>query len=154
MDRDNMTYFCDCVERALFKLMPGTDRLALERYDGGRSAIEGRKFLAIVGIVGYLKGRMNIQFSEKLAYKLYEDMNGEPVDEEMNLCLYLAEFANMLTGNGVTDFNNAYKVISFRLTPPAVFVGDNLESTAAEVAVASLCYRTNYGDMRIEIGFA
>jgi len=151
MNQDNCILLCEHIENAFQKITSEMDRFEFSRCEE-QFSMEGRKFLAIIGIVGHYKGRMHIEMGEELAHKLYEHMNGEPVDEEMDLCFYLAEFTNILTGNGITDLNNAYQGINLRLTPPAVFVGDNLDVMAPEVPTASMNYQTNYGEMRIEIG--
>lgn len=152
MNQADLSYFCDLMDAAFARLTADKEDLRFSKADGPLE-IGGRKFSTVIGVVGYYKGRMQIEMDKNLACKLYETMNGEPVDEEMDLCYYLAEFTNILTGNGITDWNNAFKGISLRLTPPAVFVGDNLDLLTPEVSTASMGYQSDYGRMKIEIGF-
>jgi CheY-specific phosphatase CheX len=91
--------------------------------------------------------------AEDLVKKLYEAANGEPVGDEMDLCFYLAEFTNMITGSGITVLNNKYKGSNLRLTPPAIFADENLDIATPQVQSSFRSYKTNYGPIFIEIGF-
>ncbi len=111
-----------------------------------------KKISLIVGLVGQNKGRVLLELNEGLALKIFEEMNGAPPDDDLELYLYLAEFANMVSGNGITCINNTFKSIDLRLTPPAVFAGKQLEITSPKVSSAGGIYRSEYGSVRLEIG--
>jgi CheY-specific phosphatase CheX len=152
MDQEKFNYFCQCIDNALLKLVSGFKELNFSRKNELESSDE-KKLSAIVRVVGPNKGRVHIEMSENLAKKLFELANGDPEEDEMDLCFYLAEFTNIVTGNGVTLMNNTYKGSNFRLTPPAIFAGVNLDVSTPKVISSSHVYHSNFGNMRIEIGF-
>jgi CheY-specific phosphatase CheX len=152
MDQTKFNAFCNCFYDAFQKMVtqiPGLDISLIHE----EQAINGKTLSAIVGVVGLNKGRVHVEMNQDLAHKMYEAANGEPAGDEMDLCFYLAEFTNMVTGGGITALNNIYKGSNLRLTPPAIFAGDNLEITTPQVQSAAKRYHTQYGAIRIEIGF-
>ena len=152
MDQLKFKSFCDCFYEAFQKMatqIPGLD-ISLNAEE---QAISGKTLSAIVGVVGLNKGRVHVEMNQDLVHKIYEAANGEPAGDEMDLCFYLAEFTNMVTGGGITALNNMYKGSNLRLTPPAIFAGDNLDITTPQVMAASKLFHTQYGAIRIEIGF-
>jgi CheY-specific phosphatase CheX len=152
MDQNKFDFFCNCFEESLKKIITGIPGMALLSGEEWKEA-EGKKLSSIVGVVGLNKGRVHVEMNEVLAQKLYEGANGEPAGDEMDLCFYLAEFTNMITGSGITMLNNTYKGSSLRLTPPAIFAGENLDITTPKVQSAVRTYKTKYGPVLIEIGF-
>ena len=46
--------------------------------------------------------------NEGLAQKIIEGMNGAPLDNDHDLYSYLAEFTNMVSGNGIMPVNNNF----------------------------------------------
>lgn len=111
-----------------------------------------RKFSLIIGVVGQDKGRILLELNEKLALKIFEEMNGAPPEDDLELYLYLAEYANIISGNGITNINNMFKGSELRLTPPAVFAGNQLEITSPKVNSTGGAYLSEYGAVRLEIG--
>ena len=115
--------------------------------------LDGKKFLAIVGVAGMNRGRILVEINEKLAEKMFEITNDTSPEDEDELFFYLAEFANVIGGNGLTSINNAYRGIELRLTPPVVFAGENLEFNTTRIQSTSMFYHEEHGMIRIEIGF-
>jgi chemotaxis protein CheX len=152
MDQEKFKYYCTCIENALQRLMSDFTDVKFTRKNELEPSNE-KKLSAIVRVVGQSKGRVHIEVSEKLTKKLFEHANGEPEEDEMDLCFYLAEFTNIIAGNGVTFLNDAYKGSDYRLTPPAIFAGDNLDISTPKVLSSVLNYSTEFGSLRIEIGF-
>ncbi len=152
MDSEKFRTFYDCFYEAVQKMVatiPG-----FEMPTDGKSTITGKKYTAIVGVVGFNKGRVHVEMNDALVSVIYESVNGETVLDERDLCFYLAEFTNMVAGNGITVLNKLYKGINLRLTPPAIFTGDNLEiSTPPKVMTADGFFDTPFGSIRIQIGF-
>jgi CheY-specific phosphatase CheX len=152
MDHDKFAYFCKCIENALRKLISDFKELQFIP-ESKLETSDKKKLSAIVRVIGPNKGRVHVEMSENLVKKLFEYANGEPEEDEMDLCFYLAEFTNMLTGNGITLYNDSYKGSDLRLTPPAIFAGDNLDISALKGLSSSIIHHTDFGSMRIEIGF-
>lgn len=152
MDPKKFKNFCDCFEEAFYKL--ASQAVGMEFIPSKEAPeTEGRKIAAIVGVVGKNKGRVQVEISAKLAGKMYDHANGEPAKDEQELCFYLAEFANMIAGKGITVLNNTYKGANLRLTPPAIFVGNNLDITTSKISSASKSFDTENGTAKIVIGF-
>jgi len=152
MDQEKFNYFNNCIENALLKLFSDFKELKLTRIKE-LATDKDKKLSSIVRVVGMNKGRILVEVGENLTKKLYEFANGEPQEDEMDLCFYLAEMTNIIAGNGVTFLNDAYKGSDLRLTPPAIFAGNNLDISTPKVISSSLFYHTNFGEIRIEIGF-
>ncbi len=152
MDQSKFYTFCSCFYQTFQIMVTQIPELELSQ-NSEAEEISGKTLSAIVGVVGLNKGRVHVEMHRDLAQKIYESMNGEPAGDEMDLCFYLAEFTNMITGNGITSLNNTYKGINLRLTPPAIFAGDNLEITTPGVMSDAKIYHTKYGAIRIKIGF-
>ncbi len=152
MEQDKFMFFCNCFEDALKETLAQISDVVVESCKENHEDFE-KKLSAVVGIVGLHKGRIHVAMSENLIKKLYECANGEPVSDEMDLCFYLAELTNMITGNSITKLNNAYKGSNLRLTPPAIFADEHIDITTPQVQSSMRSYNSNYGPIRIEIGF-
>jgi chemotaxis protein CheX len=82
----------------------------------------------IVGLAGQVSGRVVLDMSEVTALNIASSMNGERLDSLDELAsATLTELGNMITGNAVTKLHELG--FKFDLTPPALFVGDNLRLT-------------------------
>ena len=79
----------------------------------------------IVGITGQVTGRVVIDMPQDLGLQIASIMNEEKLENFDDLTnATLTELANMIVGNAVTNLHKlGYK---FDLTPPALFMGDNL----------------------------
>ena len=79
----------------------------------------------IVGITGQVTGRVVIDMPQDLGLQIASIMNEEKLNNFDDLTnATLTELANMIVANAVTNLHKlGYK---FDLTPPALFMGDNL----------------------------
>ncbi len=108
---------------------------------------------AVIGMVGRNPGRIIFTLERRFAQVITNRMNGEPLDDEMELYLYFAEFANMVAGNATTPINNHYQGGEIRLTPPAIFVGNELEVTTPNITSALRYFSCGHGIVTVDIGF-
>jgi CheY-specific phosphatase CheX len=152
MDQLKFQTFCECFYEAFEKMMAAIPGLEISSVHAMEEP-ESKTFSVIVGVVGLNKGRVHLEMTESLGKRIYQCSNGEEAENEMDLCFYLAEFANMVAGKGITVLNNIYKGGNLRLTPPAIFAGDDLNVVTLQVLAASKLYHTQYGTLKIEIGF-
>lgn len=152
MEQEKLNLFCKFFGDAFQKLVVNLSELSFT-YSSQPICLNGKKFLAIVGVAGMNKGRILVEINEGLAQKMFETANDSPPEDDTELYFYLAEFTNMVGGNGLTSINNIYKGIELRLTPPVVFAGENLEFNTARTHVASMFYSAEHGAIRIEVGF-
>jgi CheY-specific phosphatase CheX len=152
MEQEKLNSFSKYIGEAFLKLVKNIPGLSFTN-SNQPIYLNGKKFLAIVGVAGMNKGRILVEINEKLAQTMFEIVNESQPDDEDELYFYLAEFANVIGGNGLTSINNTYKGIELRLTPPVVFAGENLEFNTARTQAASMFYHAEHGAIRIEVGF-
>ncbi|MDR1429167.1 MAG: chemotaxis protein CheX [Spirochaetaceae bacterium] len=87
---------------------------------------------ALVGLAGDVEGRILFDMSRKTAIDVAGAMNGETFTELDELAkATIQELANMITAQAVTKLHNLG--FKFDLTPPALFTGDNMEVSNAQV---------------------
>lgn len=115
--------------------------------------ISDTSLIVIIGITGKNKGRILFETSLITAKKISEIMNMEPLENDNDLYLYMGEFANIVSGRATTYINNHFRGSEIRLTPPAIFAGDNLDITTPNIQSQGICYYNDIGNVRINIGF-
>ncbi|MCQ2789560.1 MAG: chemotaxis protein CheX, partial [bacterium] len=82
----------------------------------------------IIGISGNTNGRILLNTSVEYGKKIAEAMNfGDPLENEDDLHVYLAEFANMFCGRAATHINNAFGKRELWISPPAIFSARDLD---------------------------
>lgn len=117
-----------------------------------RSSIQPMLGLAlIVGITGQVTGRVVIDMTQPLGLKIASLMNQEDMkdfDELVNATL--TELANMIVGNAVTKLHK--DGFTFDITPPAIFIGDNLRLSDSKIE--SLIVPLELFEERLEINVA
>ncbi len=152
MEYATFTQFCNYFDNAFQKLAADFDDLKFTRENCPVETDE-RKISVVISVTGFYKGRIHIEIGAKLAQKMYELANGGPEEDETELYFYLAEFTNMIAGNGVTLLNNVYSGISLRLTLPAIINENSQGIFIPEALSTSMFYHTDFGSLRIQIGF-
>lgn len=152
MNPGKLNFVCNCIEEAFQKVAGEVAELQFNRNDEVPDG-DGKKYLVVVGLVGLNNGRIFFQMSQELVRKITEGMNGEPLENDAEIYPYLAEFTNMVSGNGIISINNSYIGNDLRLTPPAIFIGDNLEITALKTDSIIRNYISENGVIKIEVGF-
>lgn len=152
MEVEKLEFFRKCMDDAFQKVVSQITEMTFVPIDDLLPVSDEKKFSLIVGMVGNNKGHVLLELNENLARKIFEAMNGFPPDDDLELCLHLAEFANMVSGNGLTGINNFFKSSELRLTPPAIFAGKNLEITSNKVSSTGSSYCSEHGNLRLEVG--
>lgn len=143
------TAFFNDALRDISKDMAGVELQAAEFTD--ISVV--KKYSVIIGIVGEHKGRALINFGSDLVTKITEDMNYGPLDSTTDTCLYIGEFANILCGKAVTNINNKYKTCELRLTPPAIFSGQEIRVITPQLQSSLRYFTSLYGQVIMDVGF-
>ena len=152
MEEEKLKFFYKFMDDAFQKVVSQLTGISFTPVIESPSITDEKKFSLIVGWVGHNKGRVLLELNEKLALKIFEAMNGAPPDDDLELYLHLAEFANMVSGNGITGINDFYKSSELRLTPPAIFAGRKLEISSPKVSSVGCSYCSEYGGIRMQIG--
>ncbi len=107
----------------------------------------------VIGITGKSKGRILLECDILTAEKFAVEMNfGDPLEDPKDLYLYIAEFANMVSGRAATYINNVTKNREKWLSPPTIFSGDNLEIETPNVNSKEFYYFAEVGVFKLDIG--
>lgn len=116
------------------------------------TAFASRGFAVIIGITGKRPGRIILDTSQETAGKISEAINGEVCEEDFVLDT-LAELTNIVSGNGITTVNNANPGMGLMLTPPSLFLGDDLTIVSPKLNAEVVTVSTPAGDVFLSVGF-
>ena len=105
---------------------------------------------AIVGLAGDVEGRVLFDMDKPTALKIASVMNGEELPNFDDLVkATITELANMITAQAVTKLHDLG--FSFDLTPPAIFTGENMEISDADVEALIVPMETAQGKIEINV---
>ncbi|MDR0377518.1 MAG: chemotaxis protein CheX [Spirochaetaceae bacterium] len=108
---------------------------------------------AVVGLTGDVIGQIRFDMTKETALEVASIMNDEklPALDDMAKAT-IQELANMITAQAVTKLHDLG--FKFDLTPPALFVGDNLE-VSSSLKVEALIVPMELGPLgKIEVNVA
>lgn len=152
MENDKFEVFLSSIESAFNKVVKEMLDFDFQQMDG-KADLDKNTVSVIIGMTGKNKGRILFEIGEKTAEAIAISINGEPLEDAREIYLYLAEFTNIFCGNAVTLINNRYKGTELRLTPPAVFAGEDVEITTPNIKSVSLFCTSQYGPALLDVGF-
>jgi len=112
-----------------------------------------RGLAVIIGITGARSGRIILDINMETARQLSEVFNGETGLEEDNIIDSMAEFANIVSGHGITQVNNLQTNLALMLTPPSVFRGNKINITSPKINAEVVEIDTPAGSVKISVGF-
>jgi CheY-specific phosphatase CheX len=115
-------------------------------------SFSSKGFAVIIGITGGRSGRVIIDTDMATAKALSDAINGEDTEEEFVLDT-MAEVTNIVSGNGISLINNANPGMGLMLTPPSVFLGENLMIVSPKMNAEMMSVQTDFGSLLISIGF-
>ncbi len=116
------------------------------------TAFASQGFSVIIGITGKRPGRIILDMTQETANKLSEAINCEECEEEFVLDT-LAELTNIVSGNGITTVNNANSGMGLMLTPPSIFIGNELTIVSPKLNAEVVAVTTPVGLINLSIGF-
>ena len=109
----------------------------------------------IIGISGNTNGRILLNTSVDYGKNIATAMNfGDPLENEEDLHVYLAEFANMFCGRAATHINNAFGKREIWISPPAIFSAKDLEIVTPNVSSMKAYYECSLGKFIVDMGFS
>ncbi len=109
----------------------------------------------IIGLSGNTNGRILLNTSVKYGMSIAEAMNfGDPLDNEDEMHVYLAEFANMFCGRAATHINNTFGKREIWISPPAIFSARDLDIVTPNVSSLKAYYDCSLGKFIIDMGFS
>ena len=112
-----------------------------------------RGLAVIIGITGAKPGRIILDTTMETARQLSEIFNGETGLEEDDIIDSMAEFANIVSGHGITAVNNRQVNLGLMLTPPSVFLGNKINITSPKINAEVSTIETPAGFIKISVGF-
>lgn len=109
----------------------------------------------IIGISGNTNGRILLNTSVDNGRNIAEAMNfGDPLENEEDLFVYLAEFANMFCGRAATHINNKFGKREIWISPPAIFSAKDLDIVTPNVSSMKAFYECSLGKFMVDMGFS
>lgn len=109
----------------------------------------------IIGISGNTNGRILLNTSVAYGKNIAVAMNfGDPLDNDDDLHVYLAEFANMFCGRAATHINNAFGKREIWISPPAIFSAKDLDIVTPNVSSTKAYYECGLGRFIVDMGFS
>lgn len=109
----------------------------------------------IIGLSGNTNGRILLNTSVDYGKNIATAMNfGDPLDNEEDLYVYLAEFANMFCGRTATHINNKFGKREIWISPPAIFSAKDLDIVTPNVNAMKAYYECELGKFIIDVGFS
>ncbi len=153
MKSEKFEYMCKCMIDSFLKIAKEMADLKFNLNNNLDPVFNIKKTAIIVGIVGANPGRIQLETNETMSQTIAEKMNGETLNNPLEVYFSLAEFANIFSGNGLTVINNQFPGSQLRLTPPSIFVGESLELTTPNIEHAKSVLFDGEDLLRIDIGF-
>ena len=109
----------------------------------------------IIGISGNTNGRILLNTSVEYGKNIAIAMNfGDPLENEDDLHVYLAEFANMFCGRAATHINNEFGKREIWISPPAIFSAKDLDIVTPNVSSTKAFYECGLGKFIVDMGFS
>lgn len=109
----------------------------------------------IIGLSGNTNGRILLNTSVEYGKNIATAMNfGDPLEDENDLHVYLAEFANMFCGRAATHINNAFGKREIWISPPAIFSAKDLDIITPNVSSVKAYYECSLGKFIVDMGFS
>ena len=109
----------------------------------------------IIGLSGETNGRILLNTSVEYGKNIATAMNfGDPLENEEDLHMYLAEFANMFCGRAATYINNEFGKREIWISPPAIFSARDLDIVTPNVSSMKAYYECELGKFIVDMGFS
>lgn len=148
-----LQYFIKAFQTNLLDMV-GLDSEAIVTPNTGLKFI-GHGLAIIIGITGTRQGRMILDLSSSVAATVSAKVLEVSKASEEDILNSIAEFANIVAGNSVSEINNLFKGTEFelRITPPSVFIGKSLVIINPKMASSTVEAQTEIGELYMNVGF-
>lgn len=109
----------------------------------------------IIGLSGETNGRILLNTAVEFGRNIAVAMNfGDELENEEDLHMYLAEFANMFCGRAATHINNKFGKREIWISPPAIFSAKDLDVVTPNVSSMKAYYDCSFGKFIVDMGFS
>lgn len=154
MDQTKFDFYVHCIRRAFTHIAHKMTGIVFQESSQGKMlGNDGETVAVILGICGPNKGRIMFAAGRDIAQIIGDKVNGEECTNILELYLSLGEFANTFGGSAISDINDEYRGINLRLTPPAVFGGEEMVITTPNIHSTSIYLNSESGPVLLDIGF-
>lgn len=118
----------------------------------GENEIEAYGISSIISFTGKIKGRILIDMEHQLALHLARMITGDDYPTAYNEMVLetVAELNNTISGDLVTNLNNNHG-LKLWLSPPIVFIGEQVVIAVTRLTSTSLLCRTEHGKLLFNI---
>jgi chemotaxis protein CheX len=114
------------------------------------SPILSNGVVVILGLAGDIQGRVMYDMDKSTAIKIAGVMNGMDFDGFDDLAKStISELGNIITGKAVSILND--RGFKFSITPPTLFVGNQMEMTDLGLDILVIPLEMEYGKMVINV---
>ncbi|SFH51498.1 chemotaxis protein CheX [Tindallia magadiensis] len=110
--------------------------------------------IAIVGLVGGVKGNVSYAFSEETAKQIASKMMmGMPVNDLDEMARSaMSEFANMITGTAIATLSQIEEINEVTPTPPSIIYGKEIYMIITPMETLAIDLETDVGKIEVNIG--
>lgn len=144
--------FRNSLEENIQKIVDPEASVQKTKYEESLEKFSG--YLVSIGIIGGRDGRVLLAFSEDAAKEIAGNIFGKKEVEKKEILALFNELVNVVAGNAISKINSKDRNLRLRLSPPAVFQGNQLELSLVDLSNSSFTAKTKYGSLIMNIGFA
>jgi CheY-specific phosphatase CheX len=154
LDQTKFDFYVHCIQRAFTHISHKMTGIAFQESSQPIPIGNGENTVAVIlGVCGPNKGRIMFTAGRNIAKNMGDKVNGEDCANILDLYLSLGEFANTFAGSAISDINNEYRGTNLRLTPPAVFGGEEMAITTPNIHSTTIYFQSKSGPILLDIGF-
>lgn len=154
MDQTKFDFYVNCIRKAFTHIARQMTGITFLENNPIENIGNGEEIIAVIlGICGPNKGRIMFKTGRPVAKIIGDKVNGEDCADIMELYLSLGEFTNTFGGSAISDINDEYRGTNLRLTPPAVFGGEEMVITTPHIHSAAIYCASKFGPVLLDVGF-
>jgi CheY-specific phosphatase CheX len=152
VDQEKFSFYVDSIRNAFEQVARKMTGLSFTESDKTEN-LGADTISVIIGICGQNKGRIMFEAGHGIAKIIGDKVYGDDCGTLLELYLSLGEFTNTFGGVAISAINNQYRGTQLRLTPPAVFGGEEMEIITPNIRSAVIYCNGDSGSIRLDIGF-
>ena len=143
--------FVTAMEANLNDVLPCRYNLEVVPKPDGKFTSQG--LAIIMGITGKYQGRVILDISKSTAEAFAAMVFGKETTDEDDMLHSVAEFANIVSGHGLSRVNDLFASLDLRLTPPSILYGESISIVNPKLHSFVIHADTSIGRFVLSIGF-
>jgi CheY-specific phosphatase CheX len=152
VDQEKFSFYVDSIRNAFEQVTWKMTGLSFKKSDNIEN-LGVDTISVIIGICGPNKGRIMFEAGYGIAKVIGDKVYGDDCGALLELYLSLGEFTNTFGGVAISNINNQFRGTQLRLTPPAVFGGEEMEIITPNIRSAVIYCNSDLGPILLDIGF-